>query len=173
MRQTAAGSSGTHSPPGHSNDPRKNQKDGCRRRTTDGNPSPFWQAAGPARASASSFRDQRCHPFDIATATSICLIKQSKAHVLVGLLLISRKPVSIQQQTVRKSKQQTFSSSFFSSFFSSVGAAPPPPPPLATVTAPPPPEGTYGKATVSLGSKSTDVNQTHGSQSRGALSNQL
>lgn len=39
--------------PGLSNDPRKNQKDGCRRRTTDGNPSLFWTSAGPARASAS------------------------------------------------------------------------------------------------------------------------
>ena len=91
MRQTAAGSSGTHSPPGHSNDPRKNQKEGCRRRTTDGNPSPFWQAAGPARASASSFREQHCHPFDIATTTSIRSIEQSKAHVFVRLLLKSRK----------------------------------------------------------------------------------
>ena len=72
---------------------------------------------------------------------SFILIKQTEAHIVIGLFLYRQEVKVRQGGKVENMKTQTFSSSFFSSLASAAAGAPTPAAGAAATAAPP--DGTY------------------------------
>ena len=101
---------------------------------------PFgWRDSDSFECSRSKNRSDNKYTTD---TLRICLVKETKAHIIVGLLLYA--PVKI--LTLSSDKYPLTFSSCFSSFSSAAAAGaappPPPPPPAAGAAATAPPEGT-------------------------------